>query len=104
MKTVTSKQFTITVLMIMLAQKLFLFAALLVKTGGRSSYISLLLMHLVEFALLIMIITILKIVPNRTFFNLLEKGATKIGGRIIAFLMLFCQAKNIAYSAELEFL
>lgn len=90
MKFVSSRQFGIAAFLIIMAQKMFLLPTMMIKTGGQSSYISVIFVLLLEFFVLFLIMFTVKLQPNRSLYNLLDKGAGKAGGKIIAALMLFC--------------
>ncbi|MCL2675634.1 MAG: spore germination protein [Firmicutes bacterium] len=90
MKSITSRQFAIAAFLVIMAQKIFLLPTMMVKTGGASGYISVIFVLALELAVLLLIMFTIKMQPNRSLYNLLDKGAGKVGGRIIAALMLFC--------------
>lgn len=103
MKFISSRQFGITAFLIIMAQKMFLLPTMMIKTGGKSSYISVVFILLLEFAVLLLIMFTIKMQPNRSLYNLLDKGAGKTGGKIIAVLMLFCIGmKMILLMSELR--
>jgi len=85
--TISVKQFAFLTFLIMIGQKLIILPAFLMNSSGRDGYISLLVMLLLELVIVAAIMFSIKR-TDKSFFELLDKGLGKIGGRIIAAVML----------------
>jgi spore germination protein KB len=88
MKLVNTKQYYVVVFLMMMAQKLFLLPALMIKTGGRDSYMSMFMILLLEVLVIVMITIVTKMHKNYTFYDLLSKGTKPVIGKIIAGIMV----------------
>jgi|GEM_PF-3203596 len=86
-QTISVKQFAILTFLIMIGQKLIILPAFLMASGGRDGYMTLLVMMLLEFVIVAVIIFSIK-KTDRDFFQLLDKGLGKVGGRIVAAVMM----------------
>jgi len=87
MKSVSVRQFAFLTFIIIAAQKLLVLPVFLLRTGGRDSYISVAVMLLVEVVVLVIIMLAIK-KTDKNFFQVLERAAGSILGRVIAAVML----------------
>jgi len=92
--TISVKQFAMLTFLIMIGQKLIILPAFLMSSSGRDGYITLLVMMLFEFLILSLIILSIK-KSDKSFFELLDKGLSKIGGRIVAVVMMLAMLIKI---------
>jgi len=71
----------------MIGQKLIILPAFLMASSGRDGYLTLLVMMLLELMIVALIMLSIKR-TDKSFFELLDKGLGKTGGRIVAIVML----------------
>lgn len=103
MKQITTKQFSVIAFMVIMALKMFMLPTLMIKTGGRDSWISMIIFILIEFAILFFILFSAKLCPDASFYDLLNKVGGKVGAKIIlAIMSLYLLLKMCLIVGELK--
>ncbi len=82
-KSIDASQLSVFVFIAVMALKIFLAPGLLIKYSGRDGWISMLIFVLIELAMLLVILFIIKLNPDKTFYEVLLGSVGKIVAKAI---------------------
>ncbi len=102
-KEIDSSQLSVFVFMAVMALKIFLAPGLLIKYSGRDGWISMLIFVVIELVILLMILFIIKLNPDKNLYEVLKFGLGKIGAKIVLIIVsVFFGVKLIIMLGELK--
>ncbi len=102
-KEIDSSQLSVFVFMAVMALKIFLAPGLLIKYSGRDGWISMLVFVAIELVVLLMILFIIKLNPDKDLYEVLKYGVGNIGAKIVLLITsLFFGIKLIIMLGELK--
>lgn len=102
-KEIDSSQLSVFVFIAVMALKIFLAPGLLIKYSGRDGWISMLIFVIIELAILLMVLFIIKLNPDKSLYEVLKFGLGKIGAKIfLAVICVFFGVKLIIMLGELK--
>jgi len=88
LKTISTRQLSLLAFIVSLGAKLFSLPILMLKSGGRSAWLPLLVFLAVDVAILGIFIAVSKLAPNKSAFETIENTVGKIISRIVFALVL----------------
>ena len=102
-KDIDSKQFAVFIFIAVMALKIFLAPGLLIKYSGRDGWISMLIFTAIELIVLLMLLFIIKLNPDKTLYEILKEsvGSIVAKGILIIVIALLC-IKLILMLGELK--
>ena len=102
-KKIDASQFSVFIFIAVMALKIFLAPGLLIKYSGRDGWISMLIFVVIELAMLLVILFIVKINPDKSFYELLADSVGKIVAKaILVIVVALLMAKIILMIGELK--
>lgn len=102
-KEIDSGQLSVFVFIAVMAFKIFMAPGLLIKYSGRDGWISMLFYVVIELIILLIILQIIKLNPDKTFYELLADSLGKtISGVVLALFIALLMIKLIIMCGELK--
>lgn len=102
-KDIDASQLSVFIFIAVMALKIFLAPGLLIKYSGRDGWISMLIFVLIEIAILVAILFIIKLNPDKTLYEVLVSSIGKIVAKIIlAVVVVLLGVKLIMMLGELK--
>ncbi len=100
---IDSKQLAVFIFIAVMALKIFLAPGLLIKYSGRDGWISMLVFVLIELAVLLMLLIIIKLNPEKTLYEILKASLGVIVAKIVLVVLIALLAvKLILMLGELK--